>query len=362
MSANVQPTGPQPPSDPTDGQRVRHHSAKPPSKRGRHILLALAIGAATVAVPPLIAPGQHREPGTPEATPRPGVAVPSAPKSDPGDLGTPAPTLLSRGRPVTASSTEYALTPAAAAVDGKPGTRWSSAFADPQWLRVDLGAVSTITRIVLYWDPSHATAYEIQTSTDDTTWTSIYSTTTSSEGTQTLTVTGRGRYVRMYGTARSTRYGYSLWEFEVYGISGLTGCDTGGNAALNRPARASSVERGLFPATNAVDGQLATRWSSEASDPQWIQVDLESSQHICRVDLAWETAYATAYQIQISTEGTTWTTVYNTTTSEGGTETLAVTGTGRYVRVYGTARASAWGYSLLELAVHTGVASATGET
>jgi beta-glucosidase len=36
-------------------------------------------------------------------------------------------------------------------------------------------------------------------------------------GTQTLTVSGSGRYVRMYGTARATPYGYSLWEFQVYG-------------------------------------------------------------------------------------------------------------------------------------------------
>jgi beta-glucosidase len=29
-------------------------------------------------------------------------------------------------------------------------------------------------------------------------------------------VTGTGRYIRMYGTARATQYGYSLWEFQVY--------------------------------------------------------------------------------------------------------------------------------------------------
>ncbi|SNT65116.1 hypothetical protein SAMN05216276_11662, partial [Streptosporangium subroseum] len=29
--------------------------------------------------------------------------------------------------------------------------------------------------------------------------------------------TGTGRYVRVNGTQRATAYGYSLWEFEVYG-------------------------------------------------------------------------------------------------------------------------------------------------
>jgi hypothetical protein len=36
-------------------------------------------------------------------------------------------------------------------------------------------------------------------------------------GTQTLSVSGTGRYLRMYGTVRGTGYGYSLWEFQVFG-------------------------------------------------------------------------------------------------------------------------------------------------
>ncbi|WP_203917889.1 discoidin domain-containing protein, partial [Rugosimonospora africana] len=39
-----------------------------------------------------------------------------------------AATLLSQGRPATASSSENAGSPASAAVDGNTGTRWSSAF------------------------------------------------------------------------------------------------------------------------------------------------------------------------------------------------------------------------------------------
>jgi hypothetical protein len=59
-------------------------------------------------------------------------------------------------------------------------------------------------------------AFQIQTSTDNSTWTTIYSTTTGTGGTQTLNVTGSGRYIRMYGTTRATQYGYSLWEFSVF--------------------------------------------------------------------------------------------------------------------------------------------------
>ncbi|MFC7642724.1 discoidin domain-containing protein [Streptosporangium lutulentum] len=129
--------------------------------------------------------------------------------------------LLSQGRPATASSSEGAAYNASAAVDGNlTGTRWASSFSDPQWFQVDLGATATISRVVLTWETAYGRAFKIQTSADASSWTDVYSTTTGTGGTQTLDVTGSGRYVRMYGTARGTGYGYSLWEFQVYGSTG----------------------------------------------------------------------------------------------------------------------------------------------
>jgi hypothetical protein len=263
-----------------------------------------------------------------------------------------ASTLLSQGKTATASSTESAAYPASDAVDGNTGTRWSSAFSDPQWLEVDLGSSASITQVVLQWEAAYATAFQIQTSSDGTNWTTIYSTTTGTGGTQTLNVTGTGRYVRMYGTARATQYGYSLWEFQVYGSLAGGTCSTT-DAALNQPATASSLENAGFPASNAVDGNTGTRWSSAFSDPQWLEVDLGSSQTICQVTLNWEAAYATAFQIQTSPDGSTWTSIYSTTTGTGGVQTLNVSGTGRYVRMYGTTRATQYGYSLWEFGVYT---------
>jgi hypothetical protein len=266
-------------------------------------------------------------------------------------------TLLSQGKPATASSTENAGTPASAAFDGDAGTRWSSAASDPQWIQVDLGSSQSISQVILNWETAYAKSFKIQTSDDGTTWTDVYSTTTGAGGVQTLAVNGSGRYVRMSGTVRATQWGYSLWEFQVYGAGGSTtpptDCGTG-NAALNRPATASSTENAATGASAAVDGNTGTRWSSAFSDPQWLQVDLGASQTVCQVVLNWEAAYATAFQIQVSDTGTGgWTTVYSTTTGTGGTQTLNVNGTGRYVRMNGTARATAYGYSLWEFTIRT---------
>ncbi len=132
-----------------------------------------------------------------------------------GGGGTCGTTNLALNKTATASSTENASFPASAAVDGNAGTRWSSAFSDPQWLEVDLGSSQAICQVTLTWENAYATAFQIQTSADGTNWTTIYSTTTGTGGTQTLNVSGTGRYIRMYGTARATQYGYSLWEFQV---------------------------------------------------------------------------------------------------------------------------------------------------
>ncbi|XTZ15741.1 discoidin domain-containing protein [Micromonospora echinospora] len=264
-----------------------------------------------------------------------------------------APVLLSQGRPATASSTENAGTPAGAAVDGDTGTRWSSASSDPQWLQVDLGSRATLSQVTLVWEGAYARAFQIQTSDDGGTWRTVWSTTAGTGGTQTVTVSGSGRYVRMYGTARATGYGYSLWEFQVYGETDAAPTCGATNAAQGRPATASSVENAGLPASAAVDGDPGTRWASAAADPQWLRVDLGDTRTICRVVLSWEAAYARAFQIQTSDDGSTWRTVWSTTAGTGGTQTVTVSGSGRYVRMYGTVRASGYGYSLWEFQVNT---------
>ena len=76
-------------------------------------------------------------------------------------------TLLSQGKTATASSVENSSFPASAAVDGNTSTRWSSAFSDPQWLEVDLGASATISEVTLQSEAAYGKAFQIQTSVLD---------------------------------------------------------------------------------------------------------------------------------------------------------------------------------------------------
>jgi hypothetical protein len=75
------------------------------------------------------------------------------------------------------------------------------------------------------------------------------------------------------------------------------------------------------------------------------------------VKLSWETAAASAFQIQVSNDATNWTSIYSTTTGTGGVNDITgLKGYGRYVRVYCTARLTGYGDSLWEFEVYGGPA------
>ncbi len=137
----------------------------------------------------------------------------------------------------------------------------------------------------------------------------------------------------------------------------------GTNLALNRPAVSSSIEGTGFEAGKAVDGNAtSTRWASvePAPNAEWIYVDLGSTTAVGEVILKWEAAYGKSYQVQTSNDAVNWTTIYTTTTGDGATDDLVISGNGRYVRVYMTVRGTVYGYSLWELEVYgTGGATAT---
>ncbi|WP_436499853.1 family 20 glycosylhydrolase [Actinokineospora sp. HUAS TT18] len=135
------------------------------------------------------------------------------------------------------------------------------------------------------------------------------------------------------------------------------------NLAAGKPVTVSSTETSSFPGTNAVDGNYSTRWSSAHTDNEWLTVDLGVSRPVSRVKLHWEAAYGKGYQVQVSNDNTNWTTIYTTTTGDGGVDDLTgLSGSGRYVRMRGTARATVHGFSLFEIEVYVGSPVMSGST
>jgi hypothetical protein len=127
------------------------------------------------------------------------------------------------------------------------------------------------------------------------------------------------------------------------------------NLALNRPAYASSVERGGLEPDKAVDGNLLTRWSSQqGTQSEWFYVDLGEVKNVEQVILRWEgPAYSESYNIDFSNDSTNWITVSTQGAMNEGDHVISVSGVSRYVRFFGLHRGhSGFGHSLWEFEVY----------
>ncbi|WP_406204335.1 beta-N-acetylglucosaminidase domain-containing protein [Kitasatospora sp. NBC_01560] len=129
---------------------------------------------------------------------------------------------------------------------------------------------------------------------------------------------------------------------------------TGGpDLAPDAQARSSADETSAFPASAVADGDPKTRWSSPAKDDSWVQLELPKAAHLGSAVLHWQAAYASAYKVQTSADGVSWTTVATVDDGKGGNETVRFDAPGaKFLRVQGVARATKYGYSLWGVEVY----------
>ena len=289
--------------------------------------------------------------------------------------------LLSLGRPAYASTANGGDVPTRA-TDEDINTAWGAVWnVDNQWIDVDLGAAAQIDRVVLSWQSpnTYATQYQIQVSNDEVNWQTIYTQNNGTGGVRVpdvngnnycvedLTVSGTGRYVRMYAAKCVTGYGVALRDFKIYGTGGITLPPKNTvNLALNKQVTVSSFLQPWWskdangnvtvPLTGAqaVDGNQSTYWLSDTTgDPntQWMYVDLGQVYTIGEVDITWDAEFGRVYDIQISNDAQSWTTVYRQLHGTGEPENIPLYATTRYVRMQGIAMGRGSGYSVHEFKV-----------
>jgi hypothetical protein len=142
-------------------------------------------------------------------------------------------------------------------------------------------------------------------------------------------------------------------QIAVYGLvnNGIDTC-TSENIALHSPATASSTETASYPASNAVDGNQTTRWSSAFSDNQWIYADLGRRYDLCRITIFWESAYGKDFDVDVSDDAQNWTTAYPVRGNTSTRSVLPLHASGRYVRMHGITRGTTFGYSIYEMQVY----------
>jgi len=212
-----------------------------------------------------------------------------------------------------------------------------AAGTTPKWLRV--------TRA--------GNVFTSYSSDNGTTWTQI--------GTPRTIVMANTIYVGMAVTSHANGT-LATGVFSDVTVRNITPPTNNVNLALAKTTLASSEENATYSSAKATDGDAGTRWASSfANATEWIYVDLGSNYNINRVVLKWEAAFATQYKVQISSDlnFTESKTVNTQTASDGGTDDLTVSGTGRYIRILCTAKALApYGYSLFEIEAYGSASTA----
>lgn len=128
---------------------------------------------------------------------------------------------------------------------------------------------------------------------------------------------------------------------------------TGSPALHCAAATSSSDESPSLEGRFATDGALTTRWSSGWKDGESLTFDLGKERLVSAVTIAWESAYARRYAIEVSPDGMEWKRVATRDNGAGGVEISSFDPVrARFVRFVGIERATEWGFSFWEMLVH----------
>jgi beta-glucanase (GH16 family) len=284
------------------------------------------------------------------------------------------------------------------ATDNSWATRWS-ANGDGQWLKLDLGSVQTAAyvKLAFYNGNVRQSRFDLQTSTDNSTWTNVLTGAMSSgtsTGEQTFDFTDRSaRWVRYLGHGNTVNAWNSLYEISVFGCGGAptstpppgatptpvptatpmppgaTPTPNGGCYSEVTPAGSAvtaSTNDGNIP-QNTVDNSLSTRWSA-SGDGQWIRYDLGSTQTVGHVRIAFYSGNTrqSRFDLQTSTDGASWTNALTNAMSSGTTtqeQTFDFTDrAARYVRYFGHGNTVNTWNSLYEVSIFAACGGASTPT
>jgi len=126
------------------------------------------------------------------------------------------------------------------------------------------------------------------------------------------------------------------------------------NMALGKDITGSNTDSSK-PASAAIDTNGITYWSTTTKDASWLRVDFGQALPVGRVVVRWQdTFYAKTYEIQVSNDGSNWTTVHSALAGASGAQdfTFPQVAT-RYVRI-SLMTANKSFYQIQEFEIYTG--------
>lgn len=155
--------------------------------------------------------------------------------------------------------------------DGDVNTRWGSQHTDNEWCYIDLGKEAYISSTAILWEAAFASSYEIQISADGKTWETVKTVTgitNSSRVNDRQQINTTTRYIRMNGLTRGTQYGYSIYEFQVFGFfTDKADTDIIGIDIISDKDRISDDETAVFTAKSysltGIAQDITVSWSTD---------------------------------------------------------------------------------------------------
>ena len=259
---------------------------------------------------------------------------------------------IALGKPTTDNGHESDALSSQFAVDGIPSTRWSGLGCSESLhiLTVDLQKVYEIGQIEIIWESIYA-PFTVAISEDGKSFTQVgIYTQDELTGECIFNLYGqRARYIKL--TIPKGNF-VSIYELLVHEATEQDKADRPEQIERVNLAKDCSVSatdhEGAYLAEYAVDGNTETRWGSLPTGQAWLLVDLGSEKHFNDLTLILESAWV-PYRIEISTDGSSYQTIY-----QGKADELFVTITdlnvdARYVRLW--REGENW-FSIIELEIY----------
>jgi hypothetical protein len=268
-----------------------------------------------------------------------------------------AQTVLPRAGWVASASSSSSGDVPANALDGAPNTRWSTGIGQTtgQWFSVDMITAQTFSQVTVDVASSSSDfprGYQVFVSNDAVTWGDPVASGTGGPGVLTIAFpTQTARFVGIVQTGKASNW-WSIAEFNVYGPGAVP------IVALVQSgwtATASATNGSDVPG-NAIDGSLATRWSTGTPQVsgQSLQLDMATAQAMVgiKMDSGSSTSdFARGYQIFATNDTTNWGAAIASGT--GTSSVISVSfpqTTDRFLKIVLTGSASNW-WSIAELTV-----------
>jgi len=211
---------------------------------------------------------------------------------------------LPRSGWTAAATSSDAANPPSGAFDGRSSTRWSSGGAQTgQAFTVDMLVLRTFNQITLdagTTSNNYPRGYSVSVSNDGVTFSPAVAAGTGAALTTINLPTQTARYIRITETATDS----TIWSIQELNVLGPAVARDGWIVTV-------SSTSGSDVATNAIDGNVSTRWTaaSTQTNGQYIQVDFGLPQVFNQVTLeagSTTSSFPQAYSMALSDDGVTW--------------------------------------------------------